>query len=304
MTDLPQFVLVASLCIGVALPLLIWSLLARPEEVRQHSLDNLHRGLSTTGKRERGDDSGSSLADVVRQVVPSPWLARLDRVHAQAGRPAAWPMDRVLVAKLVLFCVGVFLAILQWSAGASVSSAALGVLTAGFLYFIPDLLLLNRAMKRRANIARKLPDALDQMSIAVEAGLGFEGAISHLAHNSEGPLSEELVRTLQDMQIGVPRRMAYKDLGDRNGVPDLRRFVRAIMQAEEHGISVAQVLQTQAAEMRDKRRQRAEETAMKIPVKVVFPLMFCILPALFVIVLGPAVINILDAFSGGIVPGD
>ncbi|MFC5041222.1 type II secretion system F family protein [Ornithinimicrobium kibberense] len=142
---------------------------------------------------------------------------------------------------------------------------------------------------------------LDQLSIAVEAGLGFEGALAHVARNTTGPLSDEVVRTLQDIQVGVPRKVAYQLLGERIELPELRRFLRAIIQAEEHGISVARVLSIQASEMRVTRRLRAEEKAMRIPVLVALPLFLCIFPALLVVVLGPAVINIIEAFTGGLI---
>ena len=131
------------------------------------------------------------------------------------------------------------------------------------------------------------------MTIAVEAGLGFDSAMARAAKNGKGPLAEELVRTLQDMQVGQSRRQAYESLADRG--PACRTcasFVRAIIQADLYGISVADVLRTQAAEMRIKRRQRAEEKAMQIPVKVIFPLMLCILPVLFIVLLGPAAMDI------------
>jgi tight adherence protein C len=164
-------------------------------------------------------------------------------------------------------------------------------------WFVPDLLLLSRGQKRREEIQRALPDTLDQMTIAVEAGLGFEAAMAHVARNGTGALAEELIRTLQDIQVGQPRREAYRALAERSPEPDLRRFLRAVIQAEQHGVSVARVLTTQAQEMRVKRRQRAEEKAMKIPVKVVFPLILTILPVLIIVVIGPGVINIIDAFS-------
>ncbi|WP_220388043.1 type II secretion system F family protein [Ornithinimicrobium cerasi] len=164
-------------------------------------------------------------------------------------------------------------------------------------WFLPEVLLYNTGIKRRAAIQKALPDTLDQMTIAVEAGLGFESAMAHVARNGAGPLSEELIRTLQDIQVGQPRRDAYQALADRSPEPDLKRFLRAIIQAERHGVSVARVLATQASEMRLKRRQRAEEKAMKIPVKVVFPLILTILPVLFIVVMGPGVLNIIDAFS-------
>jgi tight adherence protein C len=163
-------------------------------------------------------------------------------------------------------------------------------------YFLPELLLHSRAQERSTKIALELPDTLDQMTIAVEAGLGFDAAMARAGKNGQGPLAEELIRTLQDMQVGQSRRQAYDALGSRTDVPDLRKFVRAIVQADKYGVAVADVLRTQAAEMRIKRRQRAEEKAMQIPVKVIFPLMLCILPVLFIVLLGPAVLDIVRVF--------
>src|SRR4051794_34300013 len=135
------------------------------------------------------------------------------------------------------------------------------------------------------------------MTIAVEAGLGFESAMARAGANGTGPLAEELVRTLQDIAVGQPRREAYLALAERTGVNDLARFIRAVVQADAYGVSIADVLRTQAQEMRLKRRQRAEEKAMQIPVKVIFPLILCILPTLFIVLLGPAVMDIVAAFS-------
>ncbi len=134
------------------------------------------------------------------------------------------------------------------------------------------------------------------MLIAVEAGLGFESAMARAGKNGKGPLAEELVRTLQDMRVGMSRRDAYKALAARTDVPDLRAFVRAVVQADIYGISVSTVLRTQAKEMRTKRRQRAEEKAMQIPVKVLFPLMLFILPVLFIAVLGPTIISVVTNY--------
>ena len=135
------------------------------------------------------------------------------------------------------------------------------------------------------------------MTIAVEAGLGLRGGDGARRPNGKGPLAEELVRTLQDIAVGQPRRDAYLALAERTGVKDLRRFLRAVVQADAYGVAIADVLRTQAQEMRLKRRQRAEEKAMKIPVKVIFPLMLCILPALFIVLLGPAVMDIVEGLQ-------
>jgi tight adherence protein C len=135
------------------------------------------------------------------------------------------------------------------------------------------------------------------MLISVQAGLGFEAAMARTAQNGTGPLADEMTRTLQDMQVGRSRKEAYLAMSDRVDVPDLRSFIRAIVQADAYGIAIAKVLKVQAHEMRTKRRQRAEEHAMKIPVKILFPLIFFIFPTLFIILLGPAVMNIIAAFS-------
>jgi tight adherence protein C len=166
-----------------------------------------------------------------------------------------------------------------------------------FGYFAPDLLLRSNAQKRRDAIRQELPNTLDQMLISVQAGLGFEAAMASAAQNGSGPLADEFIRTLQDMQVGRSRKEAYLSMSDRVDVPDLRSFIRSIVQADAYGIAIAKVLKVQAKEMRMKRRQRAEEHAMKIPVKILFPLIFFIFPTLFIILLGPAVMNIVAAFS-------
>ncbi|WP_290197370.1 type II secretion system F family protein [Corynebacterium guangdongense] len=135
------------------------------------------------------------------------------------------------------------------------------------------------------------------MTIAVEAGLGFDAAMARAAHNGKGALAQELARTLQDIQIGRSRRQAFEGLAQRTTVVDLRRFVRAVIQADQYGISVAQVLRTQANEMRLKRRQRAEAKAQQLPVKVLAPVMLCILPVLFIVIMGPAVMSMVEVFS-------
>src|SRR3954471_8683218 len=145
---------------------------------------------------------------------------------------------------------------------------------------------------------RELPDALDLLTISVEAGLGFDAALSQVARNTEGPLAQELARVLQEMQIGLRRSAALRALGERNSLPDLRSFVSAMVQADAFGIPVGQVLRVQSSEIRVKRRQWAEEAAQKVPVKILVPLIFCILPCLFIAVLGPAGIQIMNSFSG------
>ena len=143
-----------------------------------------------------------------------------------------------------------------------------------------------------------MPDALDLLTISVESGLGFDAALSHVARNTEGPLAEEFARVLQEMQIGLGRGAALRALGERTHVPELKGFVSAMVQADALGIPIAQVLRVQAREIRTKRRQRAEEQAQKVAVKILIPLIFCILPCLFIAVLGPAAIGIFEVVLG------
>ena len=143
-----------------------------------------------------------------------------------------------------------------------------------------------------------MPDALDLLTISVESGLGFDAALAQVARNTDGPLAEEFARVLQEMQIGLGRGAAMRALGDRTHVPELKGFVSAMVQADALGIPVAQVLRVQSREIRTKRRQRAEEQAQKVAIKILIPLIFCILPCLFIAVLGPAALGIMEAFSG------
>jgi tight adherence protein C len=298
----PPLVLAGVGMVSVSLPLLAWSLLARPSRLQRRTLRNLQRGLqpgTAGGAPAPSTDSRHTggLGGVARRLTPGGSLRRLDRLLSRAGRPAAWPLERLLVAKLVLPVLVAALSLYYISRAAPGPLPVLiGVVATVTSYFLPELLLHSRGQERSNKIALELPDTLDQMTIAVEAGLGFDSAMARAGKNGKGPLAEEMVRTLQDIQVGQSRRQAYDSLGTRTAVPDLRKFVRAIVQADKYGIAVADVLRTQAAEMRMKRRQRAEQKAMQIPVKVIFPLMLCILPVLFIVLLGPAVLDIIRIF--------
>jgi len=233
----------------------------------------------------------------LREFAPKGYLGLFERQLALAGRPPAWTIDKILIAKVLLGAIGALLALLWISGDPTALRIALGGFVLLLSFFLPDLLLYSRAQERQENIQNALADTLDQMTISVEAGLGFEAAMAKAATNGKGPLAEEFIRTLQDMSIGRTRKDAYQALGDRTSSADLRRFTRSVIQADTYGIAIADVLRVQAGEMRLRRRQRAEEKAMKIPVKVLFPLIFCILPVLFIVLLTPAVISIVKAFT-------
>jgi tight adherence protein C len=296
MTPLPVSVLAAAGAVGLALPVLGWALLARADRAAVQAHDNLLRGLDSGDAAAPVRSAPGVLPGVARRVLPGASVARINRLLGTAGRPAAWPLERVLAAKVALAAIAGLLGLLLLAAHPGVIVVVLALVVTGVAFFLPELLLYSRGQERQQAIALELADTLDQMTIAVEAGLGFESAIARAGRNGKGPLAEELVRTLQDIGVGQPRREAYLALAERTGVADLRRFIRAVVQADQYGVSVADVLRTQAAEMRLKRRQRAEEKAMQIPVKVIFPLILCILPTLFIVLLGPTVLQIISVF--------
>ncbi|MDQ0031003.1 tight adherence protein C [Arthrobacter bambusae] len=207
-------------------------------------------------------------------------------------------MERLLIAKPALALVAGLFGLYFFLQAPSGPGFLLYLFVVALCYMVPDVMIHSRGAKRQEAIQLELPNTLDQMLISVEAGLGFEAAMSRAGQNGSGPLASEFLRTLQDMQAGRSRKDAYLALSSRADVPELRSFVRAVVQADTYGIAIANVLRTQASQMRIKRRQRAEEKAMKLPIKVLFPLMLCILPVLFIVVMGPAVINVINNFMG------
>ena len=215
-----------------------------------------------------------------------------------AGNPVGWTPDRVLAFKMLGLLIGVAAGvIIPLLIGSVLWAIILGVGLAVLGFFLPNIVLYQTAYNRSEQILRELPDALDLLVISVEAGLGFDAALSQVARNTTGPLADEFFRVLQEMQLGTSRSDAMRALGERTDVSELKGFVSSMVQADAFGIPVANVLRVQAREMRIRRSQRAEEAAQKVPVKILFPLIFCILPVLFIAILGPAVIQIVNAFS-------
>ncbi|GAA1779239.1 type II secretion system F family protein [Agromyces lapidis] len=230
--------------------------------------------------------------------APSGYIGWLEKQIAYAGRPSGWTPNALAVWKIVLPIIAVLLGMLLISRTGPQPLVIFIVIAMTIIaFFLPDVLINSRAHDRREAVAVALPDTLDQMTIAVEAGLGFDAAMAKSARGGRGPLAEELVRVLQDMSIGRTRRDAFHELEERTNSEDLRRFVRAVVQADAYGIALGDVLRVQAGEMRLKRRQRAEEQAQKVTVKILFPLIFCLLPVLIIVVMAPAVVGIIQAFS-------
>jgi tight adherence protein C len=166
-------------------------------------------------------------------------------------------------------------------------------------FFVPEFWLTRRIKKRRKAILLAVPDTLDLLTISVRAGLGFDSALTKVVDKSKGPLADEFRRCVAEIRVGKTRRDALRDLVSRTDVPALSNFIAAIVQAEQLGVSISKVLQVQSEQLRIERRQRAEEAAAKAPIKMLFPLVGCIFPSMFIIILGPAMILIAVNMGGG-----
>jgi tight adherence protein C len=305
---MPPLVFVAAAAIPIGVALMIWILATRPA-TRRLITSNLERGqvtnlrevaLSAPARERAVQPFVAAMATLSRRFTPAGSLSSLERKWVLAGRPATWPLERLLAAKIILGLFGAVLVLTRVIGGADPRGVLLMLGIAVLFYISPDVFISARASERQRTIVHDLPDALDQMTICMEAGLGFEAAMARTAQSNDGPLARELVRMLQEIQVGVGRRQALSALADRNEVQDLRHFVTAMQQAEAYGVPIARVLNDQASELRSKRRQRAEEAARKLPLKLLIPLVLFVLPPLFIILVGPAIMSLVDSFSGGL----
>jgi tight adherence protein C len=235
-----------------------------------------------------------------RRLTPSEGAERIQHRLDIAGNPPGWTIERVQGLKLVgfIFLLMISLGLTMLLSFSLITTLFVCVGLSMLGYMLPNIVIYQMGASRSEQMQRDLPDALDLLTISVEAGLAFDAALARVARSTEGPLAAEFARVLQEMNIGVGRVDAIRALGERTHIPELRAFVTAMVQADAFGIPIAQVLRVQSNEMRVKRRQRAEEKAQKVPVKILFPLIFCILPTLFLVVMGPAVISMMENFSG------
>jgi tight adherence protein C len=233
---------------------------------------------------------------MARRVTPLDTRDRIARKLRLAGNPKGWDAERILAFKVIGagagFFFGLFVASLM-SPAPFIATVIIGLLTfAGFV--APDSVLNRRVDERQREILRTLSDTLDLLTISVEAGLSLNAAIAQVVQNVPGVLSSEFARMLQEIQLGVPRSDAFRQLAERTDVDELNAFALAMIQADVFGVSIASVLRTQAEQLRIKRRQAAEAKAQQTPVKIVFPLILCVLPALFVVIIGPGAIQIIN----------
>ncbi len=230
-----------------------------------------------------------------KRLAPSGSITRLTRNLELAGNSPGWSLDRILTLKGVGLVVGLVVGLIFLSAGFVGVMIMLALAVAGF--FLPDLLVYNTAIKRQETLQRGLADALDLLTLCVEAGQAFNAALLQVSRAVGGPISSELGRVLGEIQIGKSRADAFADLASRTTAPEIRTFVTALTQADRLGVPLGSVLREQAKEMRLIRRQRAEEQAQKVPVKILFPMLMFVFPALFIVLLGPGAIQVMDSFS-------
>jgi len=250
-----------------------------------------------------------SIAKVTRRLSPGSTLEKLEQRLAQAGNPRGLNAESFYGLKgvtAVVFLVVVGLleyfntwpGVIPYPPEVPVSAIEWALVAVVLGFFLPDIWINDEKKRRQKRIERKLPDTIDIIAISVEAGLGFDAAVQRVASKTKDDLPLEFERFLLELRLGKSRREALRNIVWRTGVADLSQFITAIIQADQLGVSIANVLRIQSEQMRVKRRQRAEEQAHKAPIKMLFPMAFCIFPAIFVVILGPVVPSIMNGLGG------
>lgn len=240
----------------------------------------------------------SKLAGIVEKLTPKNNRTQAENLLDLAGHPGNLSVNEYLVIKLVL-TVGLP-ALVWFFVSKSAPSMLLLSVTASFILtlILPDFTLKRCVAARQGKITDALPDTLDLLTVSVEAGLGFDQALLKIVEKTKGPLADECQRVLHEIRIGKARRDALREMGNRTGVEDLQTFVAAVIQADQLGVSIGNVLRIQSQQLRQKRRQKAEEKAQKAPIKMLIPMILFIFPSLFIILLGPGILQLIDNFAG------
>jgi tight adherence protein C len=258
--------------------------LSSPAQGVNKSLDLIVRTSGEAQKTRRSSRSGPTT--VLLRLLPTSRFSHLMRHWERAGSPARWPVERVVAAK-GLAATGAFVLTLLLTGG----SFGWSLLLAAIGFFLPDLLMFNAASKRQTLLRRDLADSLDILAVIVEAGLPLDSAIDQIAQETDGPVSHEFKRVIQERNFGIPVVEALMNAAHRNDVAEFSAFVSAIGQAEKLGVPVAAVIREQTVNLRIARRQHAHEKAQKVPVKIIFPLLLLIFPVMFIVVITPAIIS-------------
>ena len=241
--------------------------------------------------------AGAKLQAIPLKLSPKTNVDAISAKIVAAGLSQRLSAPTFLAIKGATTVGGVVIGLVFTAASAVGIGLLFTVAFAGLGYIGPDWFLTMKLRSRREAIRSDLPDALDLLAVSVEAGLGFDGAVTKLTEHMSGPLIDEFGLTLNEIRVGETRQTALRKLSERVDAPELSNFVRAVIQAEQLGISLGRILRVQAADTRLRRQQAAEEKAMKAPIKMLFPTVLFIFPAMFIVVLGPAVINIFSVFK-------
>ena len=302
---MPMIVWMGAAALASSLPVAWWAV-AADRSLNRRVSQNLAGYQPTMREAVLDHRAGQRFAGPVAKRVgsrlmrytPAGWMQSKNTAIAKAGWTGRISAEQVLGAKILLplLCAGYAALRALGGEGASTRGVLMTLGVVGLSFLIPDLLLSAKADRRADEITILLPDVLDQLTISVEAGLGFEAALSRITETETHPLAEEFGRMLQDVRLGTSRRDALEAMAKRSQVDDLKSVVLTLRQAEALGVPLAKSLRDVASEMREKRRFRAEERANKLPIKMIFPLGLCILPALFIVILGPAVIQFVELF--------
>lgn len=308
---MPSMLLLSTLVIAGAVGVAAFTLLTQFDErqVARESLRKLNGTHVDDARHQELMDSFveralrpllGGLSGLGRRVTPVGYLDKVRRkfIHMGTADPAA--LERflavragTLVGAVVVFIAVIVVNVTPFSGRMQFAVGGLGIAA---LLLGPDSVINRKVEERQRRIQRSLPDVLDLLTISVEAGLGFEQALDRVIAAVPGPLTEEFSRMLGETRAGTSRADAMRAMDERCNTPELRSFVLAIIQADQFGVSIGRVLRAQAEEMRIKRRQLAQERAQKAPVKMLIPMVFCIFPALFLVILGPAMISISQGF--------
>ena len=300
---MPIIVWIAAAALSASIPVMWWAMSA-DRALSQRVSDNLADFKPTMREAVLERSAAERVVmPVIRSIgsslvrfTPIGWIDSKANALAKAGLTGRVSPEQVLGAKLVIpLIVAAYLG-LRLMGDFSLRGAALAAASVGAAFVIPDLAIRAKADRRAEEITQLLPDVLDQLTISVEAGLGFEAALGRISASEDHALAVELGRMLQDIRLGTPRVDALETLANRSQVDDLRTVVLNLRQAESLGVPLARSLRTLSKDMREKRRFRAEERANQLPIKMIFPLGLCILPALFIVILGPAIIRFSQAF--------
>ena len=286
--------------------LILYGLLFRRRETVKEKLEDLKKDFVDPQEEYVLDEPFSDrvirpayqkFTSFLGNLTPHGITQGLERTIAYAGSPNRMTANRLIA---IMFMVAIIIPAIYYMLQNLVGSYAqpgILVLLASAGFILPWYLMLIKARTRQTKIQKSLPDMMDLIFVSVEAGLGFDMALKRTTEKMPGPLSDEIKRALDEMNKGRSREEALRGIYHRTGVEDLSSFITAVIQSEQLGSNIANMLRVQSTSMRQRRRQRAEQAAMKVPVKLLFPLVFFMMPALFIVILGPAVIRIIDAFS-------